>query len=430
MKFNRLSQLLVVSAASLLVAGLMAGCITNTLDFVYVASSKAAGSFYNGEIDVFEINYVSGYMRQIPFSPFPSGGRNPVAEVVAPDNQALYVVNEDDSTIVDFFIGPDGKIYPQNTYATTGNYSSSGVESPVGIFPVAIDTNGSNLFVVNTYQPLANCSSATPCSGSIGVYPILTAAQAQALTPAGIADALGTPVYNAAAGAYYWPLTVPGSSDIIVPTAVHVLASGADVFVAAYDSTAQPNVGYLFAYAIGPGGALTAVPGSPFALGVQLSAVGSDSTSSYVYVADAGSGRIYGFSVASTIAHGALSPLSGSPYPTGNGPSAMAVDSQYPYVYVANATDGNVSAYSIGSAGALTSIGTYAAGVQPVAIGIDPSTHHFVFTANFTPNGTSGTVSDFEMDSTTGILINSANSPYPSNAWPTAVAAVPHNGLK
>jgi 6-phosphogluconolactonase (cycloisomerase 2 family) len=60
-------------------------------------------------------------MRQIPTSPFPSGGRNPVAEAVSSDNTNLYVVNQDDNTIVQFIIGNDGKLYPQNTVNTPGS---------------------------------------------------------------------------------------------------------------------------------------------------------------------------------------------------------------------------------------------------------------------------------------------------------------------
>jgi len=48
MKFNKSSQLLLVSAASLLVAGLMTACQTLTVDVVFVASSKAAGATATG----------------------------------------------------------------------------------------------------------------------------------------------------------------------------------------------------------------------------------------------------------------------------------------------------------------------------------------------------------------------------------------------
>jgi 6-phosphogluconolactonase (cycloisomerase 2 family) len=408
MKFNKTSQLLLVSAASLLAAGLMTACGTDTVDFVYVASSQAAGTNNYGEIDVFEINSVSGFMRQIPTSPFPSGGRNPVAEAVSSDYSNLYVVNKDDNTIVQFMIGSDGKLYPQNTVNTPG------------IFPLAAAVNGSNLFVVDTYQPLPACSSASPCSGSVGVFPLAAASgTGSSATPGGAPGP--TPVANGSLN--YWPLTMPSSpNDVILPTGVNVLASGAYLYVTAYDTTA--NAGYVFGFTIGTGGVLSAVSGSPFSVGVHPSAIASDSTSSYVYVTDSASGNVRGYSV---VASGVLSPLSGSPYPAGNQPSAIVVDPKYPFVYVANSLDGNVSAYSIGSSGALTSVGTYATGIQPVAIGIDPGTDHFVFTVNFLGNGANGTVSDFEMSTTAGTLINTQHSPYSSNALPTAVAAVPHN---
>ncbi len=71
-------------------------------------------------------------MRQIPTSPFPSAGRNPVAEAVSADYQNLFVVNQDDNTIVQFVIGSDGKLYPYNTVNTPG------------IYPLAIAASKSN----------------------------------------------------------------------------------------------------------------------------------------------------------------------------------------------------------------------------------------------------------------------------------------------
>src|ERR1700758_694491 len=136
MKFNKPGQLVLVAAASLGVAGVMAACppltAPLTVDFVYVTSAKAAGPDNYGVVDVFEINSESGHMRQIPTSPFPSGGRNPVADAVSTDNANLYVVNRDDNTIVQFTIGSDGKLYPQNTVNTPG------------VFPLAVSVAKSN----------------------------------------------------------------------------------------------------------------------------------------------------------------------------------------------------------------------------------------------------------------------------------------------
>ena len=424
MKFNKSSQLLLVSAASLAVAALMSACGTLTVDFVFVTSSKAAGTNNYGEVDVFEIDSESGFMRQIPTSPFPSGGRNPVAEALSPDNASLYVVNQDDSSIVQFIIGNDGKLYPQNTVDTAGTAGAAGgLEYASGLLPLALAASGTNLFVLNTYQPLPTCSSVSPCAGSIGVYPI------QPTSSTVVEDTLGAPIANPSTGANYWPLTLPSSpNDVIVPTAINVLKSGADVFVSAYDSTAKTNTGYVFGFAVSSGGVLTAMSGSPYAVGTHPSAIASDSitsgsvTTNYVYVTDQANGNVLGYSISST----GLSALPDNPFPAGDQPSAIVVDPAYPYAYVANAQDSTVTAYSIGAGGALTSLGTDGVGLDPVAIGIDPNLNHFLFVANYLGNSVSG----FELSSTDGSLVGSQNSPYAANAQPTAVAAIPHNGAK
>ena len=232
-----------------------------------------------------------------------------------------------------------------------------------------------------------------------------------------------------------------------MPTAINVLSSstsaslGTYAYVTAYDTTASPNAGYIFAFWVVPANTTTApagiacpplpvgatqIPqgtlcavngGLPFAAGAHPSAIASDPTGSYVYVTDSINGNILGFAVHS----GLLSALSGSPFPAGNQPSSIIVDSAYSYVYVTNFLDSTVTAYSI-SSGELTRIGSYATGLQPTAIGIDPSTKHFLYTANYLGN----TVSGFELSPTAGTLLNSQFSPYSASTQPTAVAAIPH----
>src|SRR5208337_3350794 len=212
--------------ASLVVAAFITACETLTVDFVYVACAKAAGANNYGEINVFEINSESGRMRQIPASPFFSEGRDPVAEAVSADYHNLFVVNQDDNTIVQFTIGSDGKLYPFNTVNTLGSY------------PMAIAANQSNVFVVDTYQPLQLCSTAEPCSGSIAVYPLTTGNS----STCSASVCLGTAVTNTALLGQYWPLTLPCSpKDVITPSAVNVLGSGQYVYVTAYDTTAAAD---------------------------------------------------------------------------------------------------------------------------------------------------------------------------------------------
>jgi DNA-binding beta-propeller fold protein YncE len=209
--------------------------------------------------------------------------------------------------------------------------------------------------------------------------------------------------------------------------------------VAAYDATASAN--YIFGFSITSGGVLTPLNGgaplaggafahgtcsnaflnAPYELGTCPAAVASDASGSYLYVTDATVGKVHAYAIAS----GALTEVSGSPFTAGNAPSAIVVDPKYPYVYVTNALDSTVSAYST-SNGALTNLGTFATSTEPVAVGIDPSTNHFLFTANYLYNGVAGTVSGFELNPTSGALVNSQNSPFTIDAFPTAVAAIPH----
>jgi 6-phosphogluconolactonase len=414
-KFNKPGQLLLVAAASLGVATLMTACsqltATLTVDFVYVTSAKAAGPDSFGQVDVFEINSESGHMRQIPTSPFPSGGRNPVAEAVSSDNTNLYVVNQDDNTIVQFIIGSDGKLYPQNTVNTPG------------VFPLAVSVAKSYLFVADTYQPLPTCSPASPCSGSIAVFPIQPAAGSQQ------AGTLQTNTsINTCNGLEYVPLSLPGvNGHVITPTAVNASTNGSNLFVSAVDATSK--TGYLFAYSLGTidcgnkvaNPTLTPLPGSPFAAGIHPSALTSDPTGTYVYVADFAAANILGYTVAAS----GLTPLSGSPFPTGNQPASIAIDATGKFAMVAESQDSSVSTYTI-NAGSLARIGSFATGVQPVAVGIDPSLNRYIYTANFLGNNVSG----FALDVNSGSLLNTQFSPFTANVNPTAVAAIPHNGSK
>ena len=384
---------------------------TLTVDFVYVASAKAAGADNYGEVDVFEINSESGRMRQIPTSPFLSGGRNPVAEAVSPDNANLYVVNQDDNSIVQFAIGSDGKLYPQSTLNTPG------------VFPLSVSVAKGNLFVADTYQPLPSCSPAAPCAGSIAVFPILGSSGS---TPAG---QLGAAVNNgttycsggSAGTTYtagsYWPLLNGCTGDVVAPTGVNALSTGANAYVSAYDST--NNHGYIFGFSVGSDGTV-AQTGSPLDLGAGIhpSSVTSDPTGSFLYVTDSANAQVFGFAVIS----GNLTALAGSPYKTGNQPLSIAIDGAGKFAMIAESQDSTVSTYSINS-GVLSRAASAATGLQPVAVGIDPRLNKYVFTANFLGNNVSG----FALN-TDGSLLNTQFSPFGANANPTAVAAIPHNG--
>jgi len=126
------------------------------------------------------------------------------------------------------------------------------------------------------------------------------------------------------------------------------------------------------AYSIGANGALTPVPGSPFATFAPTS-VAVDPKGKFAYAANESSNNVSAYSIG---ANGALTPVPGSPFAAGSAPFSVAVDPTGKFAYVANGgfSSNNVSAYSIGANGALTPVpgSPFAAGSAPFSVAITP----------------------------------------------------------
>ena len=127
------------------------------------------------------------------------------------------------------------------------------------------------------------------------------------------------------------------------------------------------------AYSIGANGALTPVPGSPFAAGTFPFSVAVDPTGKFAYVTNVSSNN-NNVSAYSIGANGALTPVPGSPLAAGTFPTSVAVDPTGKFAYVTNVSNNNVSAYSIGANGALTPVpgSPFAAGFGPRSVAITP----------------------------------------------------------
>ena len=89
-----------------------------TVSYVYLPTSN---TLPHGLINTFQVDYQNGTLYVMPDSPVDAGGRNTVAIVAAPNSKFLYTVNNFDSSVVEFAIGTDGKLYPQHTYNITGS---------------------------------------------------------------------------------------------------------------------------------------------------------------------------------------------------------------------------------------------------------------------------------------------------------------------
>jgi 6-phosphogluconolactonase len=390
MKFSKVGQVSLVSATALILASAFTACNPVTIDYIFVAGNKASP----GEIQTFLADRVSGALG-IVNSTVSSGGVKPVSEATSTDYKNLYVANQGDSTIVQFNIAGTGAL----TSAKTLTLSAEG-NTPVAI---AMNGQGTLLYVVNRYQPGCSSASVKPCGGALAVFPV------------GTDGSLGAAVANGALS--YWPIGVN-------PTAVSPLANGNAVYVSTYDATA--GNGFLSGFASTSGGALTSLSGSPYASGVKPVGVATDPTSRFVYVTDFSQNELIAYTV---LSGGVLHPLINGPFKTGNQPSAIQIDPRGKFIYVSNELDNTVSAYEIDLAtgtpsAAVNTTGstTNTTGTEPVAILVDPAFGRYVYTANFLDNSATG----FLLNSSTGTLTLTQGTPYPTVGQPTALAAVPH----
>lgn len=393
MKLSKLSQFVLVSATGLLLATTLTACNIVTIDYVFVAASAGTSAGSAGQIYTYAVDAESGALRSAN-NPVAAGGTSPVALAVTGDYANLYVANQGNNSVVHFTIAGDGTLTQKDTITASG--------VPVSL---AVSPSGSYLFVI-TGTTSATLTEYSLSSGTIGSA---TATEA---------------------------LTVPGyTSDTLISTGVAVLANSSAVYVTAFDQsaynpggtvTSTANPGWLFGFAIGSSGALTATSGSPYQAGVKPTAVSGDPANRFVYATDFASNELIGYTIQSG---DALNFMLNGPFKTGNEPGAVVVDPRGIYIYVPNSLDSTVSSYSItlptGSPSATVSAtGTSSNGTdtEPVAITIEPALGRYVYTANHLGN----TVSGFRLNPNTGVLAQTEATPYPTGANPTAIIAVPH----
>jgi len=393
MKFNKLSQLFLVSIIGLSVATLLTSCAIVTIDYVFIANSAGSGTGSTGQIQTYNADSETGALR-LGQPTVSSGGNNPVAMATSADYANLYVVNNASNNVAHFSLSGSGVLTQKDVVTTSA--------SPVA---VAVNRAGTFLYVVSG-----------PAPAVLTVYP------------------LSSGTIGAAAATI--ALTLPGyAGDTIVPSGVFALASGNAVYVSAYDqsaynpggiTTSTANPGWVFGYTVGSGGALTLSSGSPYKAGVKPSALVADPTSRFLYVTDFASNEVIGY----TIQGGSdLVFLINGPFKTGNEPNAATIDPRGKYMYITNGLDSTLSAYVIDLTTGTPSAAINVSGSQvnatdttPVAVVVDPSIGTFVYTANNVGNSISG----FTLNPNTGALQATQSTPYPTANAPAALAAVPH----
>jgi 6-phosphogluconolactonase (cycloisomerase 2 family) len=175
-------------------------------------------------------------------------------------------------------------------------------------------------------------------------------------------------------------------------------------------------------------GFLTPVPSSPFTVGLTPRSVVADSAGNFVYVSNSAGGTVSAFRVDQT--NGTLTAnVPNAPFAAGGGPQPVTLHPSKPFAYVANSGSGDLSAYLVNAlTGELTVIPNpgppptnfFGAGSIPQQVTIDPS-GKFALVAN----AGSANVSVYEINQIDGRLTEVTGSPFPSDSSPQRVTVDP-----
>jgi 6-phosphogluconolactonase (cycloisomerase 2 family) len=372
-----------------------------TVGYLYVTNAKATP----GLVTAYAIDYQSGALIQLSDSPIPSGGNNPVTLVASPNSKYLYVLNQNTSSVVQFDIGTDGKLYPTNTYSVV---QGSGL---TGTFPTAaaIDPAGKFLYITFLYQN--GFTAVRPGPGGIATFPI------------NADGSLGTPLTNTTIGttsANPLPYIPVGDN----PIGIVIPQTGGFVYVIDQENPLTSSAhGVLLSFTENTtSGALTQIVGSynsGVAAGTTPSAIAEDPSGHFIYVTDEATNQLYGYTVSNG---GAPLAMLNSPFTTALYPVSVKVDPRGTFVYVANFASSTVGAYTINTAtGALSGAsGGTSVATGPTCVTIDPAIGIYLYTSNNTDNS----VSAEQLDPHSGALKAVQGTQFSSQAQPTCAVAV------
>jgi 6-phosphogluconolactonase len=408
MTLNPIGRAVKASMLSLAMALGVTACSNDyTVSYVYMAT---ANTLPHGLINAYQVDYQSGYLYTMPDSPIDAGGRNTLGLVVSPDNLHLYTVNNYDSNVVQFDIGTDGKLYPENTYNITGSLPTA----------AAIDASGNFLYVTFTYQNTATgaalYTTANPGPGGITIFPINSKDHS-----------LGTPT------------TVNVGRN---PVGIATSATGNYVYVIEQDTATTAN---LLGFSENPTtGGLTALPGvtinpnpgnvastgfnsGPTPSGILSNpvAVSGHAAGTLLYVTDQTLNQIATYSIASGI------PTLLGTTPTESGPRGLSFDLTGKYLYAAAYNANTIDGYTMGSNGVpvrSTVAGSVQTGTGPTCVTVSgaPSNanpSHAVYL--YASNQLSNNLTAEQLNEADGSLDQVLGTPFGGSSLPTCAVTVP-----
>jgi 6-phosphogluconolactonase (cycloisomerase 2 family) len=307
--FRRFSRRTITGASLPLAAGFLLWAAPLRAEFAYLLNGQSGIE----TITTYTIGS-NGALSQVGSPLKPTSPYYPLFETMDPNGRFVFFLdlstNGTSNDVLVYSIGSNGALTQ-----VPGSPFALGVVGQ----SLSVDPTGKFLYAISP------AAQSTIVAYSIGVNGTLTAAKGS-------------------------PFTIPGlytRQTTIDPTGKFLYAAG----------MGGSSGGGIAAYSIGSNGALTIVPGSPFAAstGVQGAFdVTIDPTGHDLFTLDVTNSRILAYTIGS---NGALTPVAGSPFATQPQPASLALDPTGQFLYVGNLSSNNntVSVYS-NSAGTLTPI--------------------------------------------------------------------------
>jgi 6-phosphogluconolactonase (cycloisomerase 2 family) len=422
MKFRKFGKALLMTAISAGVVFGVTSCVQSySVGFLYVTGTQTASTNGAGVISGFKIDHNTGKLTPIAGLPISSGGSNPGRFWLLNGGRFLYVLNRGTTTdgapcsetdvcsnanIVQFAIGGNGILSPQQTFFTQGH-------NP---FRIIGDAAGTHLFVLDQAAPdSAGCAlvfgpSVTRC-GDVTVFQVdSSTGRLSYVLNSQVTAASGSPLTYFPVPAD--PIDFTFSSNTVL-TLSGTPATGDAVFPYAYN---------------GASGQLSVNQNSSQPLGMH-NATAIVVASSVVYVLDNGvntngtNGQIFAYSAGS---NGALQAETSGYYPddsTLSNPNyVIAVSNKW--LYVLNEGDNSnpnnaqsgIAAFTITQPYQLAPIAnggnTAGTGPLPQCILEDPS-NQFIYTANFGDS----TVTGLSIDQNQGNLRTQSPSTHAKGSY-------------
>jgi 6-phosphogluconolactonase (cycloisomerase 2 family) len=300
----------------------------------------------SGNVEVLTVG-ASSTLTPIAGSPFTIAGGGPEAAVFTPDGKFLFVTSNSASAVERFSLAAGGT--PTSLGSSTGGGMSgprSAAVSPDGTKLYTVANNGLHTFAIGadgslTYQPPSRGLPST-----IGVD-IAVMPDGRSLYAIGVNVAPDDIIFRVPLGADGLP-TADGTPATTAPDSLQRLSLTPDGKFLYTASSAAGQTG-VRGYAIGAGGALTQVPGSPFPTGGSTFNVVASPAAPVVFASEVDTDTVLAYAIGS---NGALTPV-GPALPAGADPLSLAVTPSGRSLFVGVSGPDGIARYDVAPGGAL-----------------------------------------------------------------------------